>query len=207
MNADARITTANIALRKLQTTLPTQAQDDHRSRAGARSGRLPQEKGLARRPAVHPTTPSSRLASLLASRPRSAREPAAITAGQAAVDVARAGLVQARQESLADTTLLAPVAGTVAAVDATGAGRAQAGTTMVTLIPEASYQVVADFSEADAMKVEVGQAATVTFDALTDAPSTGTVTAVDILPTTGSNVTTYGATITLNEVPDGLRTA
>jgi macrolide-specific efflux system membrane fusion protein len=76
---------------------------------------------------------------------------------------------------------------------------------MVTLIPHASYEVVASFSEADALKVKVGQAATVTFDALTDGTATGTVSAVDILPTTGNNVTTYGATITLSDVPDGLR--
>ncbi len=55
------------------------------------------------------------------------------------------------------------------------------------------------------MKVKVGQAATVTFDALTDGIATGSVTAVDILPSTGDSVTTYGATITLDEAPDGLR--
>jgi macrolide-specific efflux system membrane fusion protein len=76
---------------------------------------------------------------------------------------------------------------------------------MVTLIPDASYQIIADFSEADATKVAVGQSAAVTFDALADGTATGTVTAVDILPTEGANVTTYGVTITLDGVPDGLR--
>ena len=52
------------------------------------------------------------------------------------------------------------------------------------------------------------RAPTVTFDALTDGTATGTVTAVDILPDRQArNVTTYGVTITLDDVPDGLETA
>jgi macrolide-specific efflux system membrane fusion protein len=51
----------------------------------------------------------------------------------------------------------------------------------------------------------VGQTAAITFDALAGGTAAGTVTAVDILPTEGANVTTYGVTITLGEVPDGLR--
>ncbi len=205
MNADARITTANIALRKLQTTLPVQAEDAvTAAEQSLQAALLQQEKGLAADQQSIQNAEQS-LASLRAAAAAvSTGVGGAITADQAAVDVARAGLVQAR-ETLADTTLRAPVAGTVAAVDATEGASTQAGTTMVTIIPEASYQIVADFSEADAMKVSVGQAATVTFDALTDATATGTVTAVDILPTTGASVTTYGATITLDEVPDDLR--
>ena len=135
----------------------------------------------------------------------------AVTPGQASIDAARSGVDLARsgiavaRESLDRTTLRAPVAGTVASVTAVEDQAAQAGTAVVTLIPKASYQVVADFSEADATKVLVGQEATVTFDALADGAATATVTAVDILPTTGASVTTYGVTLTLGDVPDGLR--
>ena len=77
---------------------------------------------------------------------------------------------------------------------------------MITLLPNAALQVVASFSEADALKVEVGQTATVSFDALPDATATATVTAVDILPSTGeSGVTTYSATLTLDDSPEGVR--
>ncbi len=205
VNADERVTTANIALRKLQSTSATQSQDAVTSAQQALdSALLQQEKGLAADQQSIRNAEQS-LASLQASASAvSTGGGGSITADQAAIDVARAGLLLARQ-SLADTTLRAPVAGTIAAVDATVGASVQAGTTMVTLIPEASYQIVADFSEADAMKVTVGQTATVTFDALADGAATGTVTAVDILPTTGASVTTYGATITLSEVPDGLR--
>jgi macrolide-specific efflux system membrane fusion protein len=205
VNADARITTANITLRKLQTTLPVQAQDAiTAAEQSLKSALLQQEKGVAADAQSIQNAEQSLSSLEAASAAVSTGAGGSITADQAAVDVARAGLTQAR-ETLADTTLRAPVAGTVAAVDATVGASAPAGTTMVTIIPDASYQIVADFSEADAMKVAVGQAATVTFDALTDGTATGTVTAVDILPTTGSSVTTYGATITLSEVPDGLR--
>ncbi len=205
VNADARITTANIALRKLQTTLPVQAEDAiTAAEESLQSALLQQEKGLAADQQSIQNAEQSLASLQAASAAVNTGVGGATTADQAAVDVARAGLVQAK-ESLADTTLRAPVAGTVAAVDATVGASAQAGTTMVTIIPDASYQIVADFSEADAMKVAVGQEATVTFDALTDATATGTVTAVDILPTTGASVTTYGATITLDEVPAGLR--
>jgi macrolide-specific efflux system membrane fusion protein len=205
VNADARITTANIALRKLQTTLPTQAQDGiTAAEQSLKTALLQQSKGLAADQQSIRNAEQS-LASLQASSASvNVGAGRSITADRAAVDVARAGLLQAK-ETLADTTLRAPVAGIVAAVDATVGSSSPAGTTMVTIIPNASYQVVADFSEADAMKVAVGQAATVTFDALTGGTATGTVTAVDILPTTGSNVTTYGVTITLSDVPDGLR--
>jgi RND family efflux transporter MFP subunit len=204
VNADARITTANIALRKLQTSLVKQAEDAVTSAQKALdTAEKAQEKGLlADQQSIDKAKQS--VASLQAAATPVDTGAGSMTASQASITVARAGLTAA-QQSLKQTVLRAPVAGTIAAVAATEDTATQAGTTMVTLIPKASYQVIASFSEADAMKVKVGQAATVTFDALTDGSATGTVTAVDILPTTGSNVTTYGATITLSDVPDGLR--
>jgi macrolide-specific efflux system membrane fusion protein len=83
----------------------------------------------------------------------------------------------------------------------------------MTVLPDAPYEVTAAFSEADAAKLKVGQPAAVTFDARPDAAASGTVTSVDIEPTSstagsgatsGSGVTTYDATITLDEAPDDL---
>lgn len=91
------------------------------------------------------------------------------------------------------------MAGTIASVDIDPGQTAQPGTAVMTLIPDAPYEVVASFSEADALKVKVGQPANVTFDALPEVTAAGKVTSVDIVPTTGNNVTTYGVTITLDE--------
>ena len=211
VNADARITAANVALRRLQATLATQAQDAiAAARDALASARLAKEKGLAAdQQAIEHAREA--LAAERASAAAVDTAAGAVTPGQASIDAARSGVDLARsgiavaRESLDRTTLRAPVAGTVASVTAVEDQAAQAGTAVVTLIPKASYQVVADFSEADATKVLVGQEATVTFDALADGAATATVTAVDILPTTGASVTTYGVTLTLGDVPDGLR--
>ncbi|MBK9739676.1 MAG: HlyD family efflux transporter periplasmic adaptor subunit [Actinobacteria bacterium] len=205
VNADARITTANVALRKLQTTLPEQAKDAIAAAEDAlESAEVAQRKGLlADQQSVDKAEQS--LASLQAAATAVDTGAGAMTTSEASIAVARAGLTSA-QSSLKETILRSPVRGTIGSVQVSKDSAVQAGTAVVTLIPKASYQVVAGFSEADAMKVAVGQPATVTFDALADGTATGTVTAVDVLPTTGTtNVTTYGATITLDDVPDGLR--
>ena len=204
-NADVKITQANIALKKLQNMLVTQAADAISTAQDAvESALLSQEKGLA-----SGAQSVSRAKETLAAQQASARTvttPAgSTTANQAAIAVAEAGLTSAR-EAVSDTVLRAPVAGTVASVTVTEGDSAAAGTPVITLLPNAALQVVASFSEADALKVEVGQSATVTFDALPDASATATVTAVDILPSTGeSGVTTYGATLTLDDSPEGVR--
>ncbi len=204
VNADARITTANIALRKLQTSLPKAAADAVKTASKAiASAEQAQAKGLlADQQSIEKAQQS--VTSLQSANTAVSTDAGSMTSNEASIAVAQAGLTTAR-ESLRLLTLKAPVKGTIASVTAAEGNAAQAGTAMFTLIPKASYEVVANFSEADAMKVKVGQTATVTFDALTDGTATGSVTAVDILPSTGDSVTTYGATITLDEVPDGLR--
>jgi multidrug efflux pump subunit AcrA (membrane-fusion protein) len=63
-------------------------------------------------------------------------------------------------------------------------------------------QVVTGFPEADAVKVKVGQPATVTLDALTTSNAVpGKVTAVSPTSTVVSNVVTYDVTIALTDPP------
>lgn len=70
-----------------------------------------------------------------------------------------------------------------------------------------SLEVVAGFPEADAVKVKVGQPATVTLSALpTAAPISGTVTAISPTPTVVSNVVTYDDTISLTNPPADVQT-
>ncbi|GAA1794328.1 efflux RND transporter periplasmic adaptor subunit [Actinomadura chokoriensis] len=66
-------------------------------------------------------------------------------------------------------------------------------------------QIDGDFTEADTTKLKVGQAATITFDALTGTTATGKVTAIGLSPTTTDNVVKFPATISLTDVPSGVR--
>jgi macrolide-specific efflux system membrane fusion protein len=65
--------------------------------------------------------------------------------------------------------------------------------------------VVADFAEADAAKVAVGQPATATLSALTDTEVSGVVTAVSPTSTVVSNVVEYPVTIALQNVPSTVK--
>ncbi len=203
VNADAKVTAANVALKKLQASLQKQnAQDVQTAQDALASALLAQKKGVA---ADTKTVQSAKdqVASLQAADASVATPVGTISAHQAAIKVATAGLKEA-QSTLDATVLRSPVTGTVAAVDVEKGDTVAAGTMVATIIPKASYQIVASFSEADALKLAVGQKATVTFDALSETAE-GTVTEIDILPTSStsgtSSVTTYDATITLDEAP------
>ncbi len=121
-----------------------------------------------------------------------AQQQASIVTAQVAVSTA--------QKGVDDTTLVAPAAGTVSAVNgAVGEAVASGGTTgFITLVNLSSLQVKAAFSETDAAKVQVGQTASVSFDALTNQTFTGKVVAIDSASTVTSNVVTYNVTVSLD---------
>jgi multidrug efflux pump subunit AcrA (membrane-fusion protein) len=66
-------------------------------------------------------------------------------------------------------------------------------------------EVSASFAEADATKIKVGQAATVTWNALSGTRVTGKVTTIDPSATTSNNVVSYGVTISLDSMPAGAK--
>ena len=121
-----------------------------------------------------------------------AQQQASIVTAQVAVSTA--------QKGVDDTTLVAPADGTVSAVNgAVGEAVASGGTTgFITLVNLSSFQVKAAFSETDAAKVQVGQTASVSFDALTNQTFTGKVVAIDSASTVTSNVVTYNVTVALD---------
>ncbi|WP_305784745.1 efflux RND transporter periplasmic adaptor subunit [Symbioplanes lichenis] len=148
----------------------------------------------------------------------------AVTQAQLAVDEAEAGV--------AGTTLKAPMAGTVVAVNGTigssssgsgsGSGSAstqgqgsqgggQAATTtsessgFVDIADLSKLQVTAAFAEADATKIKDKQAATITWNALDGTRETGQVVAVDPNATTSGSTVTYGVTLSLDKVPAGAK--
>ena len=101
-----------------------------------------------------------------------------------ALETAKAQLANA-QTNLDGTQLIAPVSATVAAVaSAVGmnAGSTSAGSTGVTgfivLTDLTGLQVSASFAEADIVSLQVGQQATITFDAIANSSASGEVISV-----------------------------
>lgn len=128
------------------------------------------------------------------------------------------------------TVLKAPFAGTVTAVNGTvggsssgsgsssGGGSSPGGSSTSTSSSSSSsgsgfieiadtkhLQIEGNFTEADTTKLKVGQAATISFDALTGTTATGKITAIGVSPTTTDNVVKFPATISLGDVPSGVR--
>ena len=137
-----------------------------------------------------------------------AQQAASVAQAQAQVDNA--------QRTLDQTVLTAPIDATVTAVNgkvgdqasgasSSGASSGTATSGFITLDDLTGLQVKAGFSEADAAKVQVGQSATITFDALTNTTLTGKVVSVDATQTVVQNVVTYSVYISLDSVPAGLK--
>jgi multidrug efflux pump subunit AcrA (membrane-fusion protein) len=149
---------------------------------------------------------------------------AALTAARASVVNAQVAVVNA-QKALADTTLRAPIVGTVATVSgmvgtaesgggnaavSTSSGSGSSGSTgsstgFVTLTGLSGMQLVAAFAETDTAKLRVGQAATVTIDALPSTELAAHIIAIDGNATSSSGVVTYDVTFALDRSEAGLK--
>lgn len=214
VNANTRVTAANVTLRKLQATLRESSADAVRTAQNALdSALLTQQKGLETDRQLVQSAREALAQQQVAQQAVTIGKDA-VTPAEASINVARAGLSAARQ-SLADTVLRSPVDGMVADVSIDATDAVAAGTTVMTVVPDAPFEVVAEFSEADALKLAPGQQATISFDALPGSSAQGVVTSVASLPssstttsgqlTGSSGVTTYSATITLEDAPATVR--
>ncbi|MFJ1564506.1 efflux RND transporter periplasmic adaptor subunit [Streptomyces erythrochromogenes] len=131
--------------------------------------------------------------------------------------------VSTAQRALDGTVLYAPFDGTVTAVNgsvgesASGSSASSSGSSgssgsanssssgFIELADPGAVQVTGKFTEADATQLKVGQAATVTFAALSGVTTQGAVAAIDSAPTTENNVVTFAVTVTLKEKPAQVR--
>jgi RND family efflux transporter MFP subunit len=110
------------------------------------------------------------------------------------------------QRNLDDTILKAPVTGTVADIGYdVGAYISGGATAFVKLTDLADLRVKVGFSEADAIRVKVGQAASITLDSDDSKTFTGKVLTVDTTQTVVANVTTYYAEVSLIGNSDGVK--
>jgi len=131
-----------------------------------------------------------------------------VTAAQAQVTSTKLALQQA-QDTAAERTVTAPIAGVVTALnvqngDTLGSGgsngnsAAGSSSTPVVITDVNSLEAIISLAETDVPNVAVGQKAIITFNALPDLTLSGKVQSVDTQGTNSQGVVTYNATI----VPD-----
>jgi membrane fusion protein, macrolide-specific efflux system len=119
------------------------------------------------------------------------------------------------KDALEGTTVRAPIAGTITAlnaevgqtVGASGAGAAATANAFATIVNTRDLRVRLGVSEANAAKLKAEQFATVTFDALPNVSAQSFVIRVDPVAATANNVATYPAYLQLadNAWEDGVK--
>jgi len=123
---------------------------------------------------------------------------ATLVTGADQYDIQAAQISLAQQEkSYANYFIRAPYDGVIGRIPVNVYGQAGNGTNIATII---GTQMTASVSldEVDAAKVQVGQAATITFNAISNFTATGTVSEIDQIGTATSGVVSYGVKIVIN---------
>jgi HlyD family secretion protein len=108
------------------------------------------------------------------------------------------------KESLNDYYITAPFSGTVAKIDVSKGDSVSVGTALATFISKGKI-VSVSLNEVDISKVKVGDATTLTFDALTDLELTGKVAQVDTIGTVSSGVVNYSVEISFADDTDSVK--
>jgi HlyD family secretion protein len=128
---------------------------------------------------------------------------------QGNVKQAQVNLEQA-QNDLQNATLVAPFDGIVAAVSG-NVGEMVGSATVVTLVDPNSIRIDGTVDETDVASIQVGQQATVTFDAIPGQSFQGKVTALSPVGTTTQGVVSYQLSVTIDNqgrtLPAGMSAA
>ena len=119
-----------------------------------------------------------------------------LKAAEISVEQARLDL-EATQADLAQAQLLAPIAGTVLAVDVEAGQRVSAGTSAVTLADLSQLELTVNVAEVDIGKIKRGQQAEITVDALPDEAFKGSVVRLAPSSASESGVVNYPVTVQL----------
>lgn len=121
-----------------------------------------------------------------------------VSAGSASSGTADSG-------SSSATGALGGAAGGAGSSSAGASTSASSSSALVTIVNVAAMEVVVPLGESDIGRINVGQPATVTVDALSSLELAAHVTTVSLLGTTSSSVTSYDVTIALDQSDAQLR--
>lgn len=128
-----------------------------------------------------------------------------IELAEARLDQARGSVAQIEQQ-IRDTTVRAPMDGTVGLVEVRAGEQVGPGQTLVVLGDLESLRVeTTDLDEIQVVRVAVGQGATIVFDALPDRIFEGHVNRISPMAEPGSGGVHYGVTIDLDQIDPALR--
>ena len=131
--------------------------------------------------------------------------PEAIAVYEAQLEEAKAALATA-QANLGQAELVAPFAGTVVSVSTRVGELVPENLPVLVLADLDTFRVESiDLDELDVTRIEVGDRAEITFDALLDQPTEGTVSSVALRGNSTELGTYYPVVIELAETPTGLR--
>ena len=131
--------------------------------------------------------------------------PADIAAADANIAAAQADLNRANA-TLADTELHAPFAGTIATVNVKVGEGVTPGTAVIQLADFSAWEIqTTDLTEISITQVSVGDAATLTFDAIPDLTLPGQVTRIGSLGENRQGDIVYTVTVTPSKLDDRLR--
>lgn len=132
-------------------------------------------------------------------------KPADIAAAESDIASARAGLDRA-QADLAQTELHAPFAGTVATIHAKVGEAVTAAAPIVQLADFSAWQVeTTDLTELNIVDVQLGDVATLSFDAIPDLDLSGKVANIEPFGADYQGDTVYKVTVTPDQMDDRLR--
>ncbi len=112
--------------------------------------------------------------------------------------------LETAQDDLSNHYIRAPFDGTIAAMDDTVGDSVSSATNIATIITNVQVAKLS-LNEVDIAKVQLGQPATLTFDAVDGLTLTGKVTDIDTIGTTNQGVVTYGVIITLDTTNDQVK--
>ena len=108
------------------------------------------------------------------------------------------------QNQLDNYTITSPIAGTVVDKQYKAGDTVESGKTLCTIYDLSYLEMTMDIDELDIDKVAVGQAVQITADAAEGQTYAGVITKVSVLGTTSGGVTSYPATVRIDET-EGLR--
>lgn len=211
-DAERALEDARVALRRVQAELAqaraslavteAQARDADAARDVSARGA---ERGLVSAEASRSATSSAEVA-----RANVQLRQAAISASQASLAAARLAVADAEQR-LTETSIVAPVAGTVldvpverGSIVASAVTNVSGGTTLATIADLTDLRVIGAIDEAQIARVRVGQDVTIRVDAYPARTFEGRVARVAPLGVTTTNVVTFDVEIVITDPEVGL---